>query len=375
MISCGEKYTLSIKDADKNIALEVGDSKTVVPEYSEGATLVWESSDQNVVTVSNGTINAVKEGSATITVSLKEKSELKVEITVKVTKKEVVIKEFTVKFVGKDGETLKEEKVEEGKATTAPLAPVLKGFVFKRWDKEFNSVTSDLEVKAIYEKVEQPEPEKPTISDVLALEAGSEAEVTATIVVAVNAQSFLIKDATGMILVYEGSSWIPDVKVGDVVKVKGTTASYGGAMQFAAGTAYEVLETAVNFGSDLWYTWQKTAMLVADIMIRNNLDITKVKGHNAFSGKDCPQPMLENDLEIWNEFIEMIKVEYERMSKYKDLSFEIECDNQMVNGVGRVTEQQLTSQVIKYKVTLFNNYTGELEEITLSSIVEGIYAK
>ena len=80
-------------------------------------------------------------------------------------------------------------------------------------------------------------------------------------------------------------------------------------------------------------------------------------------------------MEIWNEFIEMVKVEYERMSKYQDLSFEIECENEMVNGVGRVTNQQLTSQVIKYKVTLFNNITGDFEEITLSSIVEGIYAK
>ena len=59
------------------------------------------------------------------------------------------------------------------------------------------------------------------------------------------------------------------------------------------------IESCVNYGSDLWLTWQMTAKLVADIMIRYNLDITRVRGHHFFSGKDCPQPMLENDLEIW----------------------------------------------------------------------------
>lgn len=135
------------------------------------------------------------------------------------------------------------------------------------------------------------------------------------------------------------------------------------------------IETAVNYGSDLWYTWQKTAMLVADIMIRNNLDISKVKGHHFFSGKDCPQPLLENDLEIWNEFIKMVQSEYERMSKYNNCEFDFVCSNPNVNQVGRIIKQELTSQVVQYTVTVFNNDTDKQETITLSTIVEGIYAK
>ncbi len=61
-------------------------------------------------------------------------------------------KEYTVKFLGKDGTVLKEEKVKEGEAATAPTAPEVDGFAFKGWDKEFASVTSDLTVTALYEE-------------------------------------------------------------------------------------------------------------------------------------------------------------------------------------------------------------------------------
>ncbi|MBQ6817687.1 MAG: Ig-like domain-containing protein [Bacilli bacterium] len=133
------------------------------------------------------------------------------------------------------------------------------------------------------------------------------------------------------------------------------------------------IETAVNKGSDLWYTWQKTAMLVADIMIRNNLDITKVKGHHFFAAKDCPQPMLENDLEIWWEFIELVEAEYERANKFDDVEFNYSTTSELLNNKGRVIGQNETSEVVTYTVEIVNGNTSET--ITLSSIVEGIYAK
>ena len=50
----------------------------------------------------------------------------------------------------KDGKTIKTEKVEHGKAATAPEAPVVEGWTFAGWDKAFNVVTSDLTVQATY---------------------------------------------------------------------------------------------------------------------------------------------------------------------------------------------------------------------------------
>ena len=131
------------------------------------------------------------------------------------------------------------------------------------------------------------------------------------------------------------------------------------------------IESAVNKGSDLWYTWQITAQLVADIMERHNLDITKVKGHHFFSAKDCPQPMLENDMEIWWKFIEMVEAENEKNSLLEGYEIEFSCDSELVNDKGRVVSQALTSQVITYTVTITKD--GQSQTIELASILEGSY--
>ena len=132
------------------------------------------------------------------------------------------------------------------------------------------------------------------------------------------------------------------------------------------------IESAVNEGSDLWLTWQITAQLVADIMERHNLDITRVKGHHFFSAKDCPQPMLENDLEIWYEFLELCKAERQKL-ELDGINLQFESNSEYVNSHGRVTSQTNESQVVTYNVTV--TYNGKTETITLASIIEGNYVK
>ena len=132
------------------------------------------------------------------------------------------------------------------------------------------------------------------------------------------------------------------------------------------------IETACNEGSDLWLTWQKTAQLVADLMIRYNLDIERVKGHNFYSAKDCPQPMLENEDEIWWEFIELCKAEHEAMSTYKDWKFTMESNNpDIVDNTGRVINQPEYDTCVTYTVTCVKG--EETKTITLSSMVPGYY--
>ena len=68
-------------------------------------------------------------------------------------------------------------------------------------------------------------------------------------VIAVNSQSFLIKDETGIMLVYNGKTWIKDVEIGDKVKVTGNTTLYGKAKQFGQGSIYEKVGTErVDYG-------------------------------------------------------------------------------------------------------------------------------
>lgn len=69
---------------------------------------------------------------------------------VTITAKWEEIKKYTVKFIA-DGQVVATEEVEEGKAAKAPNAPKIEGKSFVKWDKEFNNITADLEVNAIYE--------------------------------------------------------------------------------------------------------------------------------------------------------------------------------------------------------------------------------
>ena len=79
-----------------------------------------------------------------------------------------------------------------------------------------------------------------TIAEVLAAGAGEAA--TKGTVVATYARGFLISDGTGSILVYLNSA--PSVTVGDAVNVSGKTSTYGGLLQFAAGSTVEKTGTA-----------------------------------------------------------------------------------------------------------------------------------
>ena len=57
---------------------------------------------------------------------------------------------LSVRFLDKDGKLLKQETVSYGGAATAPGAPEVAQFMFKKWDVDFSVITEDLIVKAIY---------------------------------------------------------------------------------------------------------------------------------------------------------------------------------------------------------------------------------
>ena len=67
------------------------------------------------------------------------------------------INKYSVKFLNEDGSQIGEEQtVEYGKGATAPKAPTKEGYTFKGWDKQFNVITSNMEIKAVFTKNEQP---------------------------------------------------------------------------------------------------------------------------------------------------------------------------------------------------------------------------
>ncbi len=160
---------------------------------------------------------------------------------------------------------------------------------------------------------------------------------------------------------YIGTTWWCNSQV-----IEGRVCSLGGNLHSIG------IETACNEGSDLWYTWQKTAKLVSDLMIRYELDIERVKGHNFFSAKDCPQPMLENEDEIWWEFIELVKAENTAMTTYKDWTFTMKSNNpDIVDNTGRVIAQPEFDTCVTYTVTATKG--EETKTITLASMIPSIY--
>jgi len=129
------------------------------------------------------------------------------------------------------------------------------------------------------------------------------------------------------------------------------------------------IESCVNEGSDLWYTWQITAKLVAKLMIENNLDINRVVGHHFFTAKHCPAQLLENNMELWNEFIKLVKTEYLFMTKYKDYDIRLKSLNDnIIQENGKLNKNNLNNNIL-FELNVINKVTKVEEKVILSSIV------
>ena len=139
LVGCGAQITLTINEADKVVTLEEGQEKQITPTITGEAVLEWSSSDSSVATVNNGLIKAIKEGEAVITVSVKEKEEIKETITVTVTKK------YELKLEEKDF------ALEEGQEKV--LTPTYTEGAKLVWSSSDNNVATviDGKVKAIKE--------------------------------------------------------------------------------------------------------------------------------------------------------------------------------------------------------------------------------
>lgn len=62
--------------------------------------------------------------------------------------------QYTVRFIGFDGGTLKTQTVNYGSAAEAPTPPEIDGWIFERWDTDFSNVTRNLTVTAIYSEAQ-----------------------------------------------------------------------------------------------------------------------------------------------------------------------------------------------------------------------------
>ena len=109
------------------------------------------------------------------------------------------------------------------------------------------------------------------------------------------------------------------------------------------------IESCIDYGTDIYYTWQKTAKLVAKLLHNNNLTFDDVKQHHYYSGKNCPQTMRMNGM--WDHFMELVKVEYEAFSLINEgYSFKLISNSSNIKETGRVKE--IRSEKVKYSVEI-----------------------
>ena len=167
-------------------------------------------------------------------------------------------------------------------------------------------------------------------------------------------------------------------KLGLAVKLEGDEWYIGGAyynssyqwISSVGGNNNSIgIESSVREKSDLWLTWQYSAQLCASLLLEFNLPIQRLVGHHFFSGKDCPQPMLENEIEIWWEFLDMAEKEMELFKNYKDVKLSFSSSSSYLQANGRVKNLPNYPECVTYTITYTTGSTTKT--ITLSSILSG----
>ncbi len=172
---------------------------------------------------------------------------------------------------------------------------------------------------------------------------------------------------TDALLTYLGPTW----KIENGKYYMGLTwwsSTYGKIASHGGNNNSIGIEMNVNISDDSYDTWQRTAKLVADICVRNNLDTTRVQLHNSFSGKNCAQVFLSGG--IWPRFMEMVNLEYALQTEYKDVVITFKSNNPNILGDdGRVVKAPEITTTVSYEVTVTLGSTSKT--ITLYSVIPG----
>ena len=112
------------------------------------------------------------------------------------------------------------------------------------------------------------------------------------------------------------------------------------------------IESCVNKGSDIYYTWMKDAKLIAFLMDKYNLSINDVVPHHFFSGKDCPMTMRHSNM--YQHVKDLALIEFKILQFVKNgFKISFECDNkEFVSNEGKVIKVPQKDLKVHYIVTV-----------------------
>ena len=219
--------------------------------------VTWTSSNEKVI--SNEGVVTRQDEDVTVKITIKiTNGELSVieEVTIVVPKKEQIEEKPILSFEKVQYEVKVDEKI-----TLNPTIKNAKGNekVVYEYDNEYLSCENNtftalkegevviraflegtsekIEIKVTISPKDISKPEVKTIAEVLNSEDGS--YIVEGTIIATYARGFLIDDTTGKILVFLGQEFDDSIKVGDTVKVQGSTSVYGLMKQFGLDTTVE----------------------------------------------------------------------------------------------------------------------------------------
>ena len=112
------------------------------------------------------------------------------------------------------------------------------------------------------------------------------------------------------------------------------------------------IESCLMDGSDVYYTWQRLAKLVAKLLDENNLCVADVQPHHFFDGKHCPMTMREASM--WHHFLNLVEAEYTLLQyKQQGFSFSFKSGNtEYVSNSGRVIKAPSAATDVSYTITV-----------------------
>ncbi|HPN61442.1 MAG TPA: N-acetylmuramoyl-L-alanine amidase, partial [Bacilli bacterium] len=125
--------------------------------------------------------------------------------------------------------------------------------------------------------------------------------------------------------------------------------SIGGGNQNGIG-----IETCINQGGNYQRTLQRTAKLVASLLIKHHLGLDAIKQHNDFSGKNCPA-VIRSSSGRWSEFLKM--VEWHLMMNSFDANYSVKTSISNPSAIGKdgIVKQNLINDenvLLSFDITL-----------------------
>jgi N-acetylmuramoyl-L-alanine amidase len=126
------------------------------------------------------------------------------------------------------------------------------------------------------------------------------------------------------------------------------------------------IEMAVNEGSDIYRTWQRTAKEAAALLIQYNLPLDHQVYHNDMSGKQCPNTLLTAGLS--DTFKSFVAAEFHIQSNFAGATITFTSNNpDVLDNTGRIISSVEEGTTVSYTIDV--TYNGETVSKTFYTYV------